>query len=217
MISPPKKRFRPAVSWRSDPSDRLSDPSDRLSDWTIEITNEEDDVVTIYYVHLLIVGAGQWSSEHFQQFLEMKQPVEEVQGSTSEISLQGSAARAFPEMLNHMYTGECNLSGENALAMLFLAKRFLIPTLHAAVVEFIKEDTSPSSVSFYLSEVRLFRDDKMVKMVKRVYSRHLIKLTDVQICSLNPEKLKKVIASEDCSSIDLRRSLHGICLIDQRN
>ena len=148
-------RFGP-LSWRED-------AEVQLDDWTIEITSEHDATVSTYLVHKVVLGVGERRSRYFEREFESKLSLKESHDSTSRISFRGSVAQAFPEVLDYIYTGQCNFSSENTVALRFLARYFDIPTLLDAVEEFTKSDVTPASVHIYHQDSMIYHDDYMLE------------------------------------------------------
>ena len=86
------------ISWRSD-------PDSSFSDWTIEVECEEtQEIVAIYNVHKVFLGAGMNRSDYFEALFKSNQQVKELAENKSRITLLPSAAETFPEFLDHVYT-----------------------------------------------------------------------------------------------------------------
>jgi len=177
----------PSLSWRTD-------PQDSLSDWTINIKNMVDNNVTTYHVHKNFLGAGSRRSDYFDRLFKLSQQVEELKTCRSNISFRGAATvNAIPEMLDHIYTGQCNFSSSNAAALRYLANYFAIPTLHVAVGKFMECDLCPATAQVYLAEAEPFSDVTVVEMVYNMYTKCLHSLTMTELCSLSPEELLRII------------------------
>jgi hypothetical protein len=90
-LGPPAPDF--LLSWRLD-------PDTSFSDWTVVI-EEEGGKSASYHVHKCVLAAGNRKSDYFRNVF--RSGLAESLSSTSNISLQRSAAAAFPVMLDYMY------------------------------------------------------------------------------------------------------------------
>ena len=78
--SPVPKRLRSqALSWRHD-------PDESFSDWTIVVTSEDDNRVTMYHVHKYFLGVGTHMCEYFQGLFVMQHPILNEQNLTPTVS-----------------------------------------------------------------------------------------------------------------------------------
>ena len=165
------------ISWRHD-------PEESFSDWTIVVTSEPregnegietDGTPTptseTYHVHRLVVGAGPRKSNYFLRLFKTK-GLKEAQASTSHITLERSAANAFPLMLDFMYdisSGDVEASTETAVALKHLANYFDVPSLLGNIDKFIQDDLTLDNMHIYARDGNLFHDDETIQdTMKRV-------------------------------------------------
>ena len=206
--SPERKRMRSEknVLWRLD-------PIESFSDWTIIVTLEDGSdgnstMEETYHVHKNYLGAGANRSEYFHALFRTKNQVEELLTSVSKIRLQRSAAAAMKEMLDFVYTGDCHICTENAVALRFLAHYFGIPTLHSALKKFIKQDLFHAVTGeSYLTEARAYHDKKMIDQVFSMYARLFKWLSSSQINSLSAEDLITIVSSNEFNCESTRYSI----------
>ena len=159
------------ISWRHD-------PEESFSDWTIVVTSEPregnegietDGTPTptseTYHVHRLVVGAGPRKSNYFLRLFKTK-GLKEAQASTSHITLERSAANAFPLMLDFMYdisSGDVEASTETAVALKHLANYFDVPSLLDNINKFIQDDLTLDNMHIYARDGNLFHDDETIQ------------------------------------------------------
>ena len=120
-----------------------------------------------YHVHKAVIGLGPRGSQYFLNVFRMK-GLRESDSSTTTLQLQPSAAKAFPVMLDYMYTNplsrdsDVEATSDTAVALRHLANYFGVPTLHTSVNEFIDSDLNASNVHIYLKEAQIYHDDKLI-------------------------------------------------------
>ena len=171
------------LTWRSD-------SNKNFSDWTIIVTSKSKPAETTndqehravgviankksttdtpertsntYHVHKAVLGLGPRSSKYFLRLFRTN-GLSECETSTSRIELQPSEAKAFPAMLDFMYTYNSNVvaSSETAVALRHLATYFGIPALYENVNQLIQDDMDKYNINIYLDEALLYNDDKII-------------------------------------------------------
>lgn len=119
------------LTWRRD-------PDKSLSDWTIVVTTGTSKEPATYHVHKAVVGAGPRASQYFFRLFKTQGLAESIT-SMSMFTLESSAARAFPDMLDFMYghhSGSLSATSDTAVALRHLANYFGVPALFS--VQFSK-------------------------------------------------------------------------------
>ena len=175
-----------SLTWRSN-------PETNFSDWTIivnsssksQVDNDGNDndekkqgdlnhqrkeefegaykTIDTYHVHKAVIGLGQRGFRS-NAGLHLK----ESQSSTSILSLDSSEAKAFPFMLDFMYTNplskNCDVKATSdiAVALRHLANYFGVPTLYDNVTEFIEHDLNLSNIQVYIEEAMKYHDDTIL-------------------------------------------------------
>lgn len=173
-----------------------TDELQKLHDWMIEVASEDGHISTKYYVHKVFLGAGENCSEYFERLFGSSEQVRELHESISKHVLLPSATEAFPEMLNHIYTGKCSITTSNCLALTFLSKYFVIRTLYRDVQKFLENDITDCTAHIYLSEASLYRDQRIVDKATRIMAENFSKFEIDQLQILDPELFHSVLNSE---------------------
>lgn len=188
---------------------RHPDPEESLSDWTILVardesddSEQEDSTTTTYHVHKYVLGAGRHRSEYFKAlFRSTNAELSEMRTSTSRVRLRPSAAAAFAQMLDHVYTGACDVSTDNVVALRSLSRYFGVRTLFHETKAFVQRDMNASNAHAYLLEAEAIRDDKLVAASKKMCVSHFGSLAKEQIRSL-PLGLLRSILNDDGLDVD---------------
>ena len=154
----PRKKSKaeaPMLTWG------VGDNGTILSDWRIIVTSNDEkgtSKATLYTVHKSVLGLGPRKSEYFLRLFQNKH-VKEAHTSTSQLELRPLVAKAFPIMLDFMYThpledkmNKFYATTETACALKHLADYFEIPTLMEHVIQFIGRDINLDNVGTYAAE-----------------------------------------------------------------
>jgi hypothetical protein len=198
--------FEPDPSSSSQPKTLTwrRDPEDSFSDWTIVVNQksgveceaEVEQPPATYHIHKNIVGAGRRSSEYFRKVFQNKE-LEESKTSTTILELETSAARAFPDMLDFIYTQKivC-LSSNSAVAVRHLASYFCVPTLFQHTNKFIQKDVGTSNIHVYLKEALLYLDDKMIRATMEVAANSWMFLAPTDSSAIEPARYLELLPQE---------------------
>ena len=66
------------------------------------------------------------------------------------------------ELFRYMYSDEVNLSGSNVMGVLYLAKKYMVPSLTDKCMEYLKEKLDPSNVFIILPFAQKYEDKTLV-------------------------------------------------------
>eukprot|EP00586_Coscinodiscus_wailesii_P021376 CAMPEP_0172506032 /NCGR_PEP_ID=MMETSP1066-20121228/191362_1 /TAXON_ID=671091 /ORGANISM="Coscinodiscus wailesii, Strain CCMP2513" /LENGTH=192 /DNA_ID=CAMNT_0013282879 /DNA_START=74 /DNA_END=649 /DNA_ORIENTATION=+ len=143
------------LSWRQD-------KDESFSDWTI-IVKTEDGAETEYSVHKVVLGTGLKQSEYFAKMFRTPH-IKEATTRTSVITLDDAAAKAFPIMLDYIYSDRDALeaSSEIATALRYLSNYFGVRALFERVNNFIRDDLIIDNLPVYVEAATLYNDDAMI-------------------------------------------------------
>ena len=112
----------------------------------------------------------------------------EVEESTDTIKLPDCTKDSLLEFLRYIYTNEAVLTGGNVVQVLYLAKKYKVPSLADKCTEFLKNDLNADNVLCILRDARRFEDKvleercwKMIKVqaAKVVTSSEFARSTDL--------------------------------------
>lgn len=116
--------FEDIAAWRRD-------PSESFSDWTIRVVkitgtgtgttgnslsatpaaNRDKEVEDIYHVHRVYLASGPRCSDYFKTLFTTNFTSNESSSSTTRLELQETACKAFPALLDYIYTGHIYVGG----------------------------------------------------------------------------------------------------------
>ena len=67
------------------------------------------------------------------------------------------------ELFRYMYSDEVNLSGSNVMEVLYLAKKYMVPSLADECSEYLQDNLDPSNVFCVLPHAQKFEEEKLLK------------------------------------------------------
>jgi len=180
--------------------------SGNMTDWTIIIHNQDDDVPVSYHVHRLVLSTGPTKSEFFENLIRSN-----AASCITEIDLSKSAALAYPQFLDFMYSREdkVDVTTRNAAALRYLGKYFGVRKLVALVTTFVRDDLKPSTSLHYLNAAAEFDDEKLMTTAAQLCAQN-ISTRDVDregLTSLDPPLFSMVVSFPKvaCSSGELSK------------
>ncbi|CAB3993537.1 BTB POZ domain-containing 6-like [Paramuricea clavata] len=79
----------------------------------------------------------------------------------SVVHLSDTDEESLEEFLRFLYTDECNLTTHNAMFVLYLAKKYIVPSLAQKCVEFLEANIAVENVSTILQQALQFNEKKL--------------------------------------------------------
>ena len=145
------------LSWRMD-------PEESYSDWTIETTLNGKSH-GIYHVHKSMLAVR---SEYFARLFSNKD-LKEHEMQRSRIELEELAAKAFPVLLDFVYSlwddDKTLITHENAVALHHLGGYFEVRGLRKKARDFWKKRMTDVQLGTYFEHSKLFHDEKVYRAV----------------------------------------------------
>ena len=80
----------------------------------------------------------------------------------SVVHLSDTSEEILGEFLRFLYTDDCNLTTDNAMFVLYLAKKYIVPSLAEKCVDFLEARLTPENVFVILKQARQFDEEKLV-------------------------------------------------------
>ena len=75
------------------------------------------------------------------------------------------------ELLRYMYSDEVNLSGSNVMGVLYLAKKYMVPSLAEKCTEYLQENLDPSNVFCILPSAQKYEEKKLMDRCWKVIDK----------------------------------------------
>ena len=82
----------------------------------------------------------------------------ELAETTDSIELPDCEYESLLELFRYMYSDEVILSGRNVMGVLYLTKKYMVPSLAAKCMEYLEDNLDPSN----LASCRLVRNMKRI-------------------------------------------------------
>ncbi|VEU33947.1 unnamed protein product [Pseudo-nitzschia multistriata] len=167
------------LSWRND-------PAYNFSDWKLRVVvrkNRAGDSAadsslpaheTTYNVHRNILAVGERRSQYFANLLHYG--IDDGGGS-SVVELAPRAAACFPDLLDFVYSSEAFcVTTRNAIALLFLARAFQVPSLEARAEAFVEKDLRLVTFGCYLADALYFSEEAVALRAMDACEREVLSL-----------------------------------------
>lgn len=149
----------------------------------------------IYHVHKAILSVGPRRSEYFATLFKQSNMSEHTT-NTSRINLEGSAAEAFPGVLDYIYSDKkIKFTSKNATAVRHLAHYFGIRPLWKYASVFIKGDFGLETAATYLSEAMLYHDEKLEQASIDILAEHIEEVSRRALTKLPPSSFERIVTS----------------------
>ena len=85
----------------------------------------------------------------------------ELAETRDSIELPDCEYESLLEMFRFMYSDEVNLSGSNVMGVLYLAKKYMVPSLADKCTEYLQDNLDPSNVFSILPHALKFEEEKL--------------------------------------------------------
>lgn len=137
-------------------------PVEISSDWTIEIVDSDNGSVASYRVHKDILSRR---SEYFATVCHSNGFRESLETVSRVDSLSGVERKAFPIMLDYIYTGELAWTFENLVPLLKLAAFFRVESLESRLKEMRDKKMSLSSLPILYKNAKFLTEDDTLNAI----------------------------------------------------
>ena len=126
--------------------------NNRLSDVKFVATKNdgesESKQVIPAHKFILAIGSPVFEAMFYGELAETKETIE----------LPDCDNESLLELFRYLYSDEVNLSGSNVMGVLYLAKKYMVPSLTDKCKEYLKEKLDPSNVFIILPFVQKYED-----------------------------------------------------------
>ena len=132
--------------------------NDRLSDVKFVVrkidgeTESESKQVIPAHKFILAIGSPVFEAMFYGELAETKDTIE----------LPDCDNESLLELFRYMYSDEVNLSGSNVMGVLYLAKKYMVPSLADKCTKYLKEKLDPSNVFDILPFAQKYGDEVTV-------------------------------------------------------
>ena len=139
--------------------------TDRLSDVKFATKNNgESERKQVIPAHkfILAIGSPVFEAMFYGELAETKDTIE----------LPDCDNESLLELFRYMYSDELNLSVSNVMGVLYLAKKYIVPSLTNKCAEYLKEKLDPSNVFSILPFAQKYEEKALVDRCWMVIENH---------------------------------------------
>ena len=128
--------------------------NDRLSDVKFVVQNSESESKQVIPAHKFVLSIG---SPVFEAML-----YGELAETRDSIELPDCDYESLLELFRYMYSDEVDLSGSNVMGVLYLAKKYIVPSLADKCTDYLKDKLDPSNVFSILPNAQKYEEKSLV-------------------------------------------------------
>ena len=88
--------------------------------------------------------------------------------TTDSIELPDCEYESLLELFRYMYSDEVNLSGSNLRGVLYLATKYMVPSLADKCTEYLQDNLDASNVFVILPQAQKYEEEKLVHQCLKV-------------------------------------------------
>ena len=88
--------------------------------------------------------------------------------TTDSIELPDCEYESLLELFRYMYSDEVNLSGSNLMGVLYLATKYMVPSLADKCTEYLQDNLDASNVFVILPQAQKYEEEKLVHQCLKV-------------------------------------------------
>ena len=160
--------------------------NDRLSDVKFVVRNgdgksESKQVIPAHKL-ILAMGSPVFEAMFYGELAENRDTIE----------LRDCDYESLVELFRYVYSDGVNLSGSNVTGVLYLAKKYIVPSLADKCTEYLKEKIDPSNVFDILSFAQKYEEKALEERCWKVIESH----TEAAVTSEGFEKIDKSLLKQ---------------------
>ena len=115
----------------------------------------------------------------------------------STIPIADADEESFEEFLRYLYTDDCKITAENAIGVMYLAKKYLIPSLPEKCCEVLEESVKPDNVFMVLEQAIQFDEKKLEAKCWDIVSKETLGcINSDAFCSIRSQTLNALLKKE---------------------
>ena len=146
--------FRKGLDWQSEKKTVLERNRYMFNNpFMSDVAFECEDSDTKFFAHKYVLGTS--SAVFYAMFYS------ELAEKNSVVYLSDTNDESFGEFLRFLYTDECNLTADNVMFVLYLAKKYIVTSLADKCIEFLEANITFENVFIVLQQAIQFNEKKL--------------------------------------------------------
>ncbi|KAL6466819.1 hypothetical protein MHYP_G00246230 [Metynnis hypsauchen] len=168
--------------------------SELMADVHFEVGQPEETQRLPGHKYVLAVGSSVFHAMFYGELAEDK----------DEISIPDVEPAAFLAMLKYIYCDEIDLSADTVLATLYVAKKYIVPHLARACVNFLETSLSAKNACILLSQSCLFEEPELTQRCWEVIDAQAeLALKSDGFCDIDPKTLDSILRRETLNAKEI--------------
>ena len=106
------------------------------------------------------------------------------------------------EFFRYMYSDEANLNGSNVMGVLYLAKKYMVPSLADKCAEYLQDNLDPSNVFSILPSAQKFEEKTLVDQCWEVIDEHTEEAVNSDVFATIERSLLEAVVARDSITIE---------------
>ena len=117
-----------------------------------------------------------------------------IANESEDVELPDVEPAAFLALLRFLYTDEVQIGPETVMTTLYTAKKYAVPTLEKACVEFLKTNLSADNAFMLLSQARLFDEPQLATLCLECIDKNTVEALNAEgFTDIDPDTLNVVL------------------------
>jgi len=121
----------------------------------------------------------------------------ELAETTDSIELPDCECDSLLELFRYMYSDEVNLSGSNVMGLLYLAKKYMVPSLADKCTEYLKDNLDPLNVFTILPSAQKYEEKNLVDQCWEVINKQTEEALKSECFETIERSLLEVVVKHD--------------------
>ena len=126
----------------------------------------------------------------------------ELAETTDSIELPDCEYDSLLELFRYMYSDEADLNGSNVMGVLYLAKKYIVPSLADKCAEYLQDNLDPSNVFSILPPAQKFEEKNLVEQCWEVIDEQTEEAVNSDVFATIERSLLEAVVVRDSLTIE---------------
>jgi len=126
----------------------------------------------------------------------------ELAETTDSIELPDCEYDSLLELFRYMYSDELNLSGSNVMGVLYLAKKYMVPSLADKCMKYLQDNLDPSNVFSILPSAQKYEEKSLVDRCWKLISKQTDEAAKSEGFEIMERSLLEAVVKRDTLTIE---------------